>query len=126
MKNVWMIIATVTLMVVSMNVKAKEAGKSDKGILGTWKFEVNEAPYDYQRGKTTFYQEDSLVRVKIAFKYETITGSKLKIDGDKVSFNVKVQGELVNVALKLENDALIGKAVTWEGELPLVMKREVK
>ena len=120
MKNLWMFIAATILIVGSIDVNAKGV---DKNILGTWTFEIKEAPYEYQRGKTTFYQADTLTKVKIVFDYETLQGSKLKIEGDKVSFDVEVQGEVVKVALKLENEVLSGKAATSQGELPVVMKR---
>lgn len=123
MKNLWMVMAALTLIIAGININASEGNKSNHKIMGTWSFEVKEAPYEYQRGKTTFYQADTLMRVKIDFDYETITGSKLIIEGDKINFDVEVQGEIVNIALKFVNNELIGKALTSQGELPVVMKR---
>ena len=118
-----MIFAALLLVVGSVNLTGQETGKK---LLGIWKFDVEEAPYEYQTGKAIFYSEDKATKVKLAFEYEDIKGSKLKVNGNKVTFEMEVQSENVTVVLKLVKDELIGEAATSEGDIPIVMKKMKK
>ncbi len=123
MKKSWIILVIIAFVVKSVDVNAEEAYKK---VLGTWKFDVKEAPYEFQIGKAFFYQEDKITKVKLAFDYEDINGSKLIIEGNKVTFEAVVQYETVFITLELIDEKLIGEASTSEGDIAVTMKRVKK
>ncbi|NSW94089.1 MAG: hypothetical protein HPY62_05190 [Bacteroidales bacterium] len=54
-----------------------------------------------------------------------IKGEKVKFENGTLSFNVYVEGTEVSISLKMENDAkMAGKAVYYEGEIPITLTKE--
>lgn len=99
---------------------------AEKEIVGTWKFKVNDAPYAYQQGEALFYKTDKDLLVKLVFEYSELKDIKVVCSDDTYSFNVEVEYEQVLVKLQFEDGKLVGKAETYEGNMPIVMEPESK
>ncbi|MBR8535882.1 hypothetical protein KDU71_09970 [Carboxylicivirga sediminis] len=115
-----MLIFVSLVLVSTMNLKAEGI---EKEVIGSWEFDVEHAPYEYQVGKAVFFNDSNEIKVKLVFEYEDVNGFALKIEGNKVSFKVEVQYEEVEVQLELKNGQLAGNAVTPEGDIPITMKK---
>jgi len=93
---------------------------------GTWKFDAPYAPEGYNSGIIVVgivEQKPSAIMSFTGndFKYP---GENVKAEKDSILFSVYIQGQDVNVMLKIENDTLMsGKAVYSEGEVPLSLTK---
>lgn len=95
--------------------------------LGKWKFEAPYAPEGYTSGTIEFTFADEKYSAAITFSGSsyTISGEKTKVEKDTVTFTVFVEGTEVVINLKEEsNTKMTGKAVYFEGEIPLTLTRE--
>jgi hypothetical protein len=55
----------------------------------------------------------------------SLTGEKATVDKDNLTFTVYIEGQEVVVHLKLDSDQkMTGKAVYFEGEIPLTLTRQ--
>jgi hypothetical protein len=123
-------ITVLSLFILAASVVNSQQGNSaKKDPAGQWKFEAPYAP----EGFTTGVVEVAVVEKKYTATM-SFTGSDYKLPGESVKFekdsllfSIYVQGEIVNVNLKLE-DALkmSGKAVYSEGSVPLTLTKVVK
>jgi hypothetical protein len=103
------------------------SGKQD--VIGKWKYEASYAPEGYASGIVEFCMAGDKYTTTISF-----TGSDYKVPGEKtevekgrVSFNVNVEGERVEVFLKSESSIkLSGKAVYSQGEIPLTLTKQLQ
>ena len=90
--------------------------------VGTWKFDAPYAPEEYNSGVIVVGIADKKPAATMSFKGNDIKypGENVTAEKDSVKFSVYIQGQDVNVMLKIENDTLMsGKAVYSEGEVPL-------
>lgn len=97
---------------------------AEKDIIGNWKFESEQAPYDYQTGKAVFYEKDNALMLTLEFEYEELKDIKVTYKDNKYSFEVEVEYQMIPVILEIKNGVIEGYAETPEGDLPVVMKRE--
>jgi hypothetical protein len=119
---------SVLFLFLSVTMSAQTTAKKDSA-LGRWKFEAPYAPEGFTSGVIEFSMTDNKYSSAILF-----TGNDYKIPGDKtilekdtISFSIIIEGNEVSVSLKPENDSKItGKAVYFEGEIPLTLTREVQ
>jgi len=117
----------VLFLFLSVTLSAQTTAKKDNA-LGRWKFEAPYAPEGYTTGIIEFSFADNKYSSVISFtSYDyKIPGDKTKIEKDTVTFSVVVEGNEVAITLKAEGDSkMTGKAVTYDGEIPLTLTREV-
>ncbi len=100
---------------------------SKKNIpVGHWQFEAASAPYGYTLGNLNVSLKDRKYTATMSFtgsEYK-IPGENVKVEGENLSFTVYVEGQNVNIQLKMENPAKMnGKASYSEGEIPLALTR---
>jgi len=104
----------------------------DQGILGTWIYTVEDAPFGFQTGRVIFYEENDSTKAKLKVYGIPIKTDDLEIDSAKVSFTTQVEHEQVSIKLEIKEDALIGMVHASEGAMPISMvkkgrrNREVK
>lgn len=97
--------------------------------VGEWKFEAPYAPEGYTSGTISIGQAEKKYTTSMSF-----TGSEYKFNGEKVkaakdsmSFVIYLEGQDINVLLKIENETkMSGKAVYSEGEVPLTLTKSAK
>jgi len=84
-------------------------------LIGEWLYEVSEAPYGYEKGSLLFMETDGKITGAIKLEAGELPIDGLKIEKDSVIFKTMVDGNTINVALKLEQDKLVGKVDSPEG-----------
>jgi len=109
----------IVLLMVSCTMKVQ-----DKGILGTWIYTVEEAPFGFQTGRVIFYEENDSVKAKLKVYGIPIETANLEIDSAKVSFTTQVEHEEVSIKLEMKEDALIGMVHASEGAMDISMVKK--
>ena len=97
-------------------------------VVGKWKFEAPYAPEGYNTGsiEISFAEEKYSTAISMTGSDYTIPGDKTKVENDTVSFTVLLDGNEIAISLKAESDVrMTGKAVYFEGEIPLTLTKEV-
>ena len=96
--------------------------------VGTWKFEAPYAPEGYTSGTIAVGLDEQIYSTTMVFsgsEYK-LTGEKVKVANDSVSFSIYLEGQDIKVMLKIENETTMsGKAVYTEGEVPLTLTKNV-
>ncbi len=119
---------SVLFLFIAVSVSAQTGTKNDNAI-GKWKFEAPYAPEGFTAGTIEFSIADNKYTSSISFSGNDykIPGDKTKIEKDSVSFSVLIEGNEVSITLKPESDSkMTGKAVYFEGEIPITITKEVK
>lgn len=100
------------------------AGKTDP--VGSWKFEAPYAPEGYTSGTIVVgltEQKHTATMMFTGSEYK-LTGDKVKVENDTLTFIIYLEGQNINVSLKIEsNTKMAGKAVYSEGEVPLTLTK---
>lgn len=96
--------------------------------IGTWKFDAPTAQEGYSSGLITIALAEKKHIAAISFtgnEYK-IPGENVKFSGDSIKFSVYLEGENVNIYLRLESDKkMAGKAVTSGSDvIPLSAVKE--
>jgi hypothetical protein len=95
---------------------------------GTWKFEAPSAPEGYTSGTIVIGKAEQKPTATMAFTGSDykLTGEKVLVDNDTLTFSVYLDGQDIKVSLKIENTTkMSGKAVHSEGEVPLTLTKSV-
>ncbi len=101
--------------------------ESEDTLLGSWVFTVNEAPWEYSRGKVVFEKNDeNELEGKVIFD----TGRQIPIitislTDESLSFQVNVDGYNVTSFMTLEGDSMTGHVETVEGNMNFSAQREI-
>jgi hypothetical protein len=97
---------------------------------GIWKFDIPEAPEGYKSGNLNIAYIDNKYTATMFFpEYsKKINGENVSFQKDSLSFKMYTSDNVeVLILLKMtEPSKMIGKAVHYEGEIPLTMAREKK
>ena len=94
---------------------------------GKWKFEAPYAPEGFNTGTIDVKFAEDKYTTSISFPTSgyTLAGEKAKVEKDNLSFTVFVEGQEVVVYLKSDTDKkMTGKAVYFEGEIPLTLTKQ--
>ena len=93
---------------------------------GTWKFDAPYAPEGYTSGTIVVGKAEQKHTATMAFTGSDykLTGEKVLVDNDTLTFLVYLEGQDIKVSLKIENATkMTGKAVYSEGEVPLTLTK---
>jgi len=103
------------------------SAKAENTLIGTWAFNVNQAPWEYSRGKVIFdLDKENELSGKIIFASGIeVAIDKITQEKDKVVFEVYVEGTPVKTIVTLKDDNITGFVETYEGNMPFSAKREV-
>ncbi len=116
----------VLFSIICGNILAQDATVQKKDPVGKWKFEAPAAPEGYKTGTMVFGVAEGKYTagtIFTNFDYK-FPGEKVKYANDSVSFVISLEGEAVNVLLKIEDPVkMTGKAVYSEGTVPLVLTK---
>ncbi|MBN2633051.1 MAG: hypothetical protein JXR66_05820 [Bacteroidales bacterium] len=94
---------------------------------GNWKFEAPYAPEGYTTGTMNFAYADKKYSTAIMFPGSDykFAGEKVKFANDTVSFVVYIEGDVIAISLKMDDNAkMTGKAISSQGEIPLSLSRQ--
>jgi len=98
--------------------------KTVAAIKGTWVYNSEMAPYEYQTGKVIFFEEDGNLKAKIDIDGYIIPIETLEIEDAKIHCKATIEYETVNIKLVLKDGKLSGDAVTYEGSIPVKLEKE--
>lgn len=96
--------------------------------VGQWKFEAPYAPEGYTTGviEIGFTEKKYSASMNFSQLDYKVIGEKVKFENDSLSFLIYVEGQDVMVGLKMETGTeMSGKAVYYEGEIPLTLVKSV-
>ncbi|GAA5221938.1 hypothetical protein [Membranihabitans marinus] len=96
---------------------------NNDNIIGTWSYEVTNSQDGYDKGQLIFSQVDGQWKGIVKVDYDKFTVKDLKVNKEKVSFKVNVEGYNIDVVLKLKENTFTGKASFSEGVLDLKGKK---
>jgi hypothetical protein len=126
-----MISKILTLLVITfLSVVAVSGQNSAKKTnpVGTWKFEAPYAPEGYTSGTIAVGLDEQKYSTTMVFtgsEYK-LTGEKVKVANDSVSFSIYLEGQDIKVMLKIENETkMSGKAIYTEGVVPLTLTKNM-
>ncbi len=98
---------------------------NDTSLLGSWSFNVNGAPWEYNRGTMIFdHNEDAELTGKIVFHTgREITIPNVTLEDEEFAFTVDVDGYDVKAVFTVEEDQIRGQAISIEGNMPFTASK---
>jgi len=119
-------ILAIMLIVISMPFLSAQNDQPKSNPVGTWKFEAPYAPEGYTSGTIVvgLAEQKHTTTMSFAGSDYKIPGEKVKAQNDSILFSIFLEGQDINVLLKIENETkMSGKAVYSEGEVPLTLTK---
>ena len=98
-----------------------------KHLTGSWEFSVNQAPWEYSKGKVMFEtNKEDVITGKIVFT----SGAEIKIakitsEENKLTFEVIIDGYRVKTVATIKDNAMTGVVETNEGNMPFIAKKAI-
>ncbi|MCU0456413.1 MAG: hypothetical protein MUE74_08940 [Bacteroidales bacterium] len=106
---------------------AQTQANQKKDPVGKWKFDVPAAPEGYQTGTIVIGLAEGKHNAGIIFSnfdYK-FPGERVKCSNDSVSFAVNLEGQYVEIKLKMETSTkMTGAAISPDGPIPVVLTKE--
>lgn len=100
------------------------ADEKSKALLGEWLYEVNEAPYGYDKGSLVFAEKDGQITCVIILEAGELPTNDLTVENEKITFTTSVEGSTINIVLTLENEKLSGLVDSPEGPKKITATRK--
>lgn len=102
--------------------------ETDPSPIGSWAFNVDQAPWEYSRGTIVFEEnEDQVISGVIHFHTgQQLSIAKISVDGSEMVFDVNVDGYDVQSVVAISVDQLNGYVVTMDGNMPFVATKETE
>jgi len=92
----------------------------NKNVLGTWKVEVADAPYEYVKSSFIVSEVNGVLSGKVLFENgQELQVSEIEFARDMIKFAVNIQGNDIKVSGKVENAKITGKVDAPDGVLDL-------
>lgn len=114
------------ILILSVFTLSAQSTQTKLNPVGTWKFDAPAAPEGYNSGNITVAIADKQHTASISFtgsEYK-LPAEKVKVTGDSLIFSVYLEGESINMYLRMTPDnKMTGKAVYSQGEVPLTLTR---
>ena len=114
---------SVLLLMFSICMNAQNADMVKK-LKGTWDYISYGAPYEYQKGKAIFYEEDKEFKAKIDIDGYIIHARDLKIKEQNVEFIIYVESERVVIKLALSDNKMKGKVETYNEDFNVTLDKK--
>lgn len=122
MKKIFLIISILSILSLP-SFSAKTQDDIKKNFLGDWNYELNEAPYGYEKGIISFIEKDSNLTCLVKLEAGTIPADSIRIEAEKIIIIVTVDNNPIKVVLSLKDNKLVGKVDTPEGQKDLTAKK---
>jgi hypothetical protein len=127
MKKIIISLILISMIPAFLNGQKKEIPKNDP--LGKWLFEAPYAPEGFTSGtiEVTFAEKKYNASMAFTGSGYSLPGNKVKFENDTLRFSIFIEEEDVAVILKFDDAIkMSGKAVYSQGEVPLLLTREIK
>lgn len=124
MKKSLITISVLILMLFAINFTVE----TDPSPIGSWAFNVDQAPWEYNRGTIVFAEneENGLTGVIHFHTGQQLTIESISVDGSELIFDVNVDGYDVQSVVAISIEELTGYVMTPEGNMPFSATKEVE
>lgn len=113
------------ILIIAVGITFTANAQTKKSAIGSWKFEVPQAPYGYDKGIILIIQQgDSLTGELKMDSGESFKLNKITSKNDSINVSAYIQGELVNVNAKIDGDKMSGQAYWSQGAMNLKAERQ--
>jgi hypothetical protein len=112
-------------LIIAIGITFTANAQTKKSAIGSWKFEVPQAPYGYDKGIILITQQgDSLVGEIKTNSGESFKLNKIISKNDSINISTYIQGEPVNVNAKIDGERMYGQAYWSQGSMDLKAERQ--
>lgn len=122
-----LLLSTLLVSVFCLVSSAQTQANQKKDPVGRWKFDVPAAPEGYQTGTIVIGIAEGKHTAGVIFSnfdYK-FPGEKVKCINDSVSFAINLEGQYVEIKLKMESPVrMSGSALSPDGPIPVVLNKE--
>lgn len=100
--------------------------ETDPSPVGSWEFNVDQAPWEYSRGTIVFEESDELELTGVIHFHtgQQLSIAKISVNGSEMVFDVKVDGYEVQSVVAISVTELSGYVMTPEGNMPFSATKE--
>ncbi len=96
----------------------------NEGILGRWKYKVQNVDPQYQEGILYIVKESGKYGVNVMVGGGgTVPADEVEVNGNEVKFVVYVEGEKVRIALKIDGNSFTGSGASSQGPFSMTGTR---
>ena len=113
------LLLAITLLVV-VSASGTAAAQNKNAVAGSWKYEVAQAPYGYEKGNIVITAQKNLFSGDVNFD----SGYSVKLQdvtwkNDTLRANASVEGESINIVAKVVKNNMTGTVDTSMGKMEL-------
>ena len=117
--------STLVLSVIAMFAFTNSDNAIDaKKVVGTWAYSVPYAPDGYQNGDLIIEEKEGKLSGYTSMDGYKTTVEKMKLEGDKLTFELYVEGTKVSFDLTFKKKTFAGKVSYSEGTLDITGKKK--
>ena len=117
--------STIILSVIAMSAFTNVNNAIDaKKVVGTWAYSVPYAPDGYQKGDLVIEEKEGKLSGYTSMDGYKTTVEKMKLEGDKLTFVLYVEGTRVSFDLTFDKKTFAGKVSYSEGTLDITGKKK--
>ena len=92
---------------------------------GSWDYSVQDVPVEYSSGVLHISKKKKVYTVKLELPGGDLPADNVKVDKNKLTFSVDIEGSMVDVALIMDGDSFKGESNTPDGTFMLVGIRRI-
>ncbi len=92
---------------------------------GSWDYAVQDVPAEYSSGVLHVSKNGKIYEVNLELPGGKLPTEKVKVEKNKLTFSVDIEGSIVDVALIMDGDSFKGESVTSDGIFLLEGKRRI-
>ncbi len=93
-------------------------------VVGRWLYSVADVAYEYSKGALYITENSGIYQVEIHVNNGTLHGQDVKVEQNKITFNLQVEGSNVAVTLMAKGDKLSGESSSADGVFKIEGKRK--
>lgn len=110
---------------INNDVKTLEVTIKKKKWMGVWDYSVQDVPSEYSTGVLHITKKKKEYKVELELPHGNLPASRVKVNKNKLTFSVDIEGSPVDVALVMDRDSFTGESYTPDGTFMLEGKRRI-
>jgi len=92
---------------------------------GSWNYLVEDVPLEYSSGILHVSKKKRVYSVELEMPGGKLPANNVKVEKNKLTFSVDIEGSMVDVALIMDGDSFKGESYTQDGTFMLVGNRRI-
>lgn len=92
---------------------------------GSWDYSVQDVPVEYSSGVLHISKKKKVYTVKLELPGGDLPANNVKVDKNKLTFSVDIEGSMVDVTLIMDGDSFKGESNTPDGTFMLEGNRRI-